>query len=103
MPSDPQVNMSGAVRDNKERSRFELVVDGITAFLNYRRKDGIVTFIHEEVPKSAEGHGIGSQLAKGALDLVRGNGEKLVAACPFIAAYIRKHPEYADLLAKPLK
>ncbi len=95
--------MANAVRDNKERNRFELEMDGITAFLNYRRADGIVTFVHEEVPKAFEGHGIGSQLAKGALDLVRGNGEKLIATCPFIADYIRKHPEYADLLAKPLK
>ena len=92
-----------AVRDNKERSRFELEMDGITAFLNYQRNGSVLTFTHEEVPKQAEGHGIGSVLAKGALDLLRANGEKLIARCPFIVAYIRKHPEYADLLAQPLK
>ncbi len=100
MPDNPSA--FGPVRDNKERHRYEIEVDGIMGFLNYRRADGIVTFIHEEVPKAFEGRGIGSALAKGALDLVRGNGEKLIAACPFIADYIRKHPKYADLLAKPL-
>lgn len=99
---DTEHLMPTAVRDNKTLHRFEIEADGITAFLKYRRADGIVTFIHEEVPKAAEGHGIGSALAKGALDLVRAAGEKLIAACPFIANYIRKHPEYRDLLAKPL-
>jgi predicted GNAT family acetyltransferase len=92
----------GPVRDNKALNRFELEMGGITAFLNYRRAGGIVTFIHEEVPKAFEGRGLGSALAKGALDLVRGDGEKIIAACPFIATYIRKHPEYRDLLTKPL-
>jgi uncharacterized protein len=96
-------NFVAAVRDNTTRNRFELEVDGVLAFLTYRRADGIVIFRHEEVPKAFEGRGIGSALAKGALDLVRAAGEKVVAACPFIADYIRKHPEYADLLAKPLR
>lgn len=103
MPSDPHENLSGAVRDNKELHRFELEADGIIAFIIYRRADGIVTFRHAEVPKAFEGHGIGPALAKGSLDLVRGAGEKAIAACSFIADYIRKHPEYADLLAKPLR
>lgn len=94
--------MANAVRDNKELHRFELEVGGITAFLNYRRATGILTFTHEEVPAAFSGHGIGSALAKGALDLVRQEGSTIIVACPFIAKYIREHPEYQDLLAKPL-
>jgi predicted GNAT family acetyltransferase len=93
--------MSG-VRDNTTRHRFELDVGGITAFIDYRRQGDIVTFVHTEVPDALSGKGVGSQLVRGALDLVRSRGEKLVAECPFTAAYIKKHPEYQDLLAEPL-
>jgi uncharacterized protein len=87
------------VRDNKDRHRFELAVDGHTAFSRYKLAPGIITFLHTEVPKELEGQGIGSRLAQGALALARANGLKVVAKCPFIAAYIRKHPEFQDLLA----
>ena len=95
--------MGSTVRDNKERHRFELDVGGITAFSEYAHKPGIVTFIHTEVPEALSGKGVGSQLARGALDLVRSRGEKVIAHCPFIAAFIKKHAEYQDLLAEPLQ
>jgi predicted GNAT family acetyltransferase len=88
------------VRDNEAKHRFELEVGGITAFSEYARKPGVVTFIHTEVPEALAGKGVGSKLARGALDLVRARGEKVVAKCPFIAAFLKKHPEYQDLLAK---
>jgi len=87
------------VRDNKDRHRFELAVDGHTAFSQYKLAPGTITFLHTEVPKELEGQGIGSRLAQGALELARANGLKVVAKCPFIAAYLRKHPEFHDLLA----
>jgi predicted GNAT family acetyltransferase len=86
------------VRDNEDQHRFELVVDGRTAFSQYRLASGTITFLHTEVPKELEGHGIGSKLAQGALEAVRAKGLKVVAKCPFIAAYIRKHAEFQDLL-----
>jgi hypothetical protein len=58
-----------------------------------------VTFIHTKVPDSLAGKGVGSALAKGALDQVRAKGEKVIARCPFIAGYIAKHAEYQDLIA----
>ncbi len=91
--------MSHSVRDNPARRRYELDVPGGQAFIDYRRDAGIVTMLHAEVPPELEGRGIGSALVKGALDLVRGQGERVVPACPFVAAYIRKHPAYQDLLA----
>ncbi len=87
------------VEDNAARSQFELIVDGHTALAAYRLKPGVITFTHTEVPAELGGRGIGSQLAKGALDQVRARGLKVVPLCPFIKAYIEKHQEYQDLLA----
>jgi len=87
-----------SVQDNEATHQFELIVDGHTALAAYRLKPGVITFTHTEVPKELGGRGIGSQLAKGALDLVRARGLKVVPLCPFIKAYIEKHPEYQDLL-----
>ena len=90
--------LSCVVKDNPQQHRFVLEVDGQLAFSAYQRGPGVITFTHTEVPEVFRGKGVGSELAKGALDLVRQGGENVVARCPFIAAYIRKHPEYQDLL-----
>lgn len=92
--------MTSNVRDNTALHRFEIEVDGVVAFSVYRRTPGVITFIHTEVPDALAGKGVGSKLAKGALELVRARGEKVIAECPFIAAYIQKHPEVQDLLIK---
>lgn len=89
------------VRDNATSSRFELVVDGITAFSEYSRRDGVTVFIHTEVPDALSGKGVGSKLARGALDMVRARGDRVIARCPFISAFINKHKEYQDLLVEP--
>jgi predicted GNAT family acetyltransferase len=91
--------MNYVIRDNSSHHRYEIDVDGIVAFSAYRRADGIVTFTHTVVPDALEGRGIGSALAHGALEAVRTQGDKVIAECPFIAAYIAKHPEFHGLLA----
>jgi hypothetical protein len=91
--------MSNEVRYNHALGRYELDVDGHVAVAYAKRADGVVTFTHTEVPKALEGRGIGSRLAKGALALVRAEGHKVIAQCPFIAGYLKKHPEFADLVA----
>jgi predicted GNAT family acetyltransferase len=58
----------------------------------------VFVFTHTQIDDAYEGHGIGSTLARGALDDVRRRGGSVVAQCPFIASYIDRHPEYADLL-----
>ena len=92
--------MSKEVRDNTERHRFELDLDldGHVAFSNYRRADAVLTILHTEVPKALEGRGVGSRLVRGMLAIARAQGLKVVPRCDFVAAYIDKHPEYADLL-----
>jgi uncharacterized protein len=93
--------MAEAVRDNRARQRYELDVEGGVAFIDYHRDGGVVTMLHAEVPPAARGRGIGSRLARGALDLVGKEGEKVRPRCPFVVDYIHKHPEVQDLLATP--
>ena len=87
------------VVDNQARHRFELEAEGETAFAAYTRADGVITFTHTVVPPALEGRGIGSRLVRGALDLVRQQGLKVVPLCPFVKAYIERHEELQDLLA----
>jgi uncharacterized protein len=90
--------MSNAVRDNGERHRFELDVDGHVAFSEYSRAGDVLTVLHTEVPKALNGRGIGSALVRGLLDIARARRLKVVARCPFVKAYLDKHPDdYADL------
>ena len=86
------------VRDNTERHRFELDAEGRVAFSNYRRAGTTLTVMHTEVPKELNGKGIGSALARGLLDIARAQGLSVIPLCPFLAKYIARHPEYADLL-----
>jgi uncharacterized protein len=85
--------------DNTARHRYELDVDGATAFVNYRRSPGVISLLHAEVPPALEGRGIGSAMARLVLEAVRANGEKVIPACSFIADFIGKHPEFQDLVA----
>lgn len=86
------------VVDNRTRHRFELEVDGAIAFAAYEREDGIITFTHTVVPPELQGRGLGSALVEAALAMVRAEGLKVVPDCPFVRAYIEKHPEEQDLL-----
>jgi uncharacterized protein len=87
-----------AVRDNKAKSRFELDVEGGLAFANYNVTPEAVIITHTETPRALRGRGIASELVKGVLELIRADGQKVVAGCGFVVDYLRKHPEYADLV-----
>jgi predicted GNAT family acetyltransferase len=93
------VVMSAAVRDNPALSRFELDANGATAVSYYTLAGGVMTFTHTEVPLQARGGGIASRLIAGALEAARARGLKIVVRCPFVGAYLAKHPEFNDLLA----
>ena len=86
-----------AVRDNPALSRFELDVEGAVAFANYRRAPGTVIITHTETPPRLRGRGIASELVAGALELIRSDGDKVIAGCGFVVDYLRRHPEFADL------
>lgn len=87
------------VRDNVDRSRFELIEDRHLAFAEYALDGDVITFTHTVVPPSMRGGGVGSRLVSGALAQVRARGLRVVAQCSFVAAYIARHPEWQDLLA----
>jgi predicted GNAT family acetyltransferase len=89
--------LSSQVRDNKSQHRFELDVEGTIAFANYRLTPDTVIITHTETPRALRGRGIASELVKGALELIRADGLKVVAGCGFVVDYLQKHPEYADL------
>jgi uncharacterized protein len=80
--------MAAAVRDNPDRSRFELEADGVTAFMNYRLTGHVISLDHTETPAAARRRGLASQLVKGALDDVRSRGLKILPRCPFVRAYV---------------
>ena len=89
---------TGSVRDNKAQNRFELDVEGAVAFANYRLAPGAVIITHTETPRGLRGRGIASELVEGALRMIRADGLKVIAGCEFVVDYLRKHPEFADLV-----
>ena len=92
--------MTLAVVDNPQRSRYELRDDGhLVGFTQYHDRDGVLVFPHTVVTVPKRGAGYGSALVRGALDDVRAQGRTIVAECPFVAEFVRDHPDYADLLA----
>ena len=91
--------MDPVVTDNPSRHRFELRMgDTVAGFAAYRLEPGRVVFTHTEIDPAFEGQGLGGKLAAAALDAVRARGLAIVPQCPFIAAYVRRHPEYQDLV-----
>ena len=80
------------VVDNQARKRFELTIDGHTAYLAYERTRDTLTLAHTEVPEELRGRRIGDTLVKAALEAGRAARLGIVADCPFVRAYLRKHP-----------
>lgn len=88
-----------AIADNPAAHRFELRTGGnVAAYAEYNLLKDAVMFTHTEVLPEYEGKGLGSKLAVFALDDVRKRGVHVVPMCQFIAGYIRRHPEYLDLV-----
>jgi hypothetical protein len=91
--------MDVTVRDNADERRFELMLDGEMAGLAaYRVRDGVTVITHSEIDRAHRGQGLGNDMARQTLDILRAQGARIVPACPFFAAYIAEHPEYADLV-----
>jgi uncharacterized protein len=87
------------VRQNAARHAYEFGTEGGEALAFYRLNDGVMTFTHTEVPAALRGRGIGSAMMRAVLTDVRAQGLKVIAACPFVADYMARHKEFADLLA----
>ncbi len=88
-----------AVIDNPERRRFELEEQGLIAFADYRLEGDELVIPHVEAPPALRGTGAAGRLMTGVLDLARSRGLKVVPLCPYADAFIRRHPQYQDLVA----
>jgi predicted GNAT family acetyltransferase len=87
------------VTDNPGAHRFEITVDGkVAGFAAYQRDGSTVSFTHTEIEPAFEGKGLGSALARGALDATRAEGRSVLPFCPFIRGYLARHADYADLV-----
>jgi predicted GNAT family acetyltransferase len=86
------------ISNNTERQQFQVEVDGELASLEYRLSDGKIVLMHTEVPEKIGGHGIGSALAAYAFNYARTNHLPVKVYCPFVQAYLKRHPEFMDLV-----
>ena len=87
------------VADNPAETRYEARLgDRVVGVAEYELDDDRLVFVHTEVDRTVEGKGIGSALARGALDDARSRDLAVTVECPFITSWIRRHREYADLL-----
>jgi predicted GNAT family acetyltransferase len=90
--------MNVKITNNTLKQRFETEVGSKTAFLNYRLEKNRITYTHTEVPASLEGRGIGTALAKAALEYASAQGLRVVPQCPFVAAFVKAHSHYQSLV-----
>jgi uncharacterized protein len=90
---------SVTVVENPAASRYEISVDGVLAGIStYRDRGDARVVVHTEVAPELEGHGLAGELARFVLEDIRNRGLRLVPRCPYIAQYVKNHPEYADLV-----
>jgi len=92
---------ANAVTDNKAERRFELPLgEGQTAFVQYEAAgEGALALMHTEVPEGYEGRGVGAKLIEGAFQILQAGNLKIIPTCSFVAAYLRRHPQYQSLVA----
>lgn len=90
--------MDLAVINNEDANRFEMMVDGCLALIEYKVEGKIMTLIHTNVPKKLEGRGLGSKIANFALEYAKNNGLKVIPQCPFVRSYIERHNEHQELV-----
>jgi len=88
------------VVDEPARQRYEARLgDDVVGFVEYRSVRGRRILFHTEVDPSMEGRGVGGRLVAGVLDSIRAEGRRITVKCPFVAAFLERHPEYRDVLA----
>lgn len=88
------------ITDDTTRSEYVAALDGAEAgVIVYKRGDGAIDLQHTIVRPEAEGHGVGSTLIRFALDAARESGERVIPSCPFVQAFLGKHPEYSDVVS----
>ena len=99
MMGDMATSTEPTVTDNPDEHRVEIRVgDELAGFVVYRRRPGLIAYIHTEIDSRYEGHGLGSTLIRAALDQARAEQLAVLPFCPFVEAFVTRHPEYVDLV-----
>ena len=88
---------------NDENKRFELTVDGFTAFIDFKERNDVITLIHTESPDELAGRGVATALIEKTLTYLEENDIVLVPLCPLVAAYIKRHPEWLRIVREDYK
>lgn len=83
---------------NDTTHRFELTVDGVIAFIDFKQKDQLIKLIHTEVPETLGGRGVAAALVEKTLMYLESNDYTLYPYCPYVFAYIKKHPEWKRIV-----
>lgn len=94
----PQANDDQSVRNNPERGRFELDVEGHVCLAEYELQPGTIVFTHTEVPPEVGGRGLGAKLVKAGLEYARSEQLQVIPQCTFVARFMQRHPETHDLV-----
>ena len=94
-----------SVRDNPQELRYELLNDSgvMIGEIRYAIEPGAVALVHTEVDPKFQGHGLAGELVQGAINDLREHGLKMIPVCPYVRAWLRRHPDQADLVVDPLK
>jgi predicted GNAT family acetyltransferase len=87
--------------NNEKQQQFQAPVDGETAYMEYRLKDDMIVLMHTDVPERLSGKGIATSLAAFAFHYAKEKGLRVKVYCPFVQTYLKRHPEYGDILVRP--
>jgi len=91
--------MNATVQDNPDQHRFELLIGAeVAGFAAYRVRDGVTVITHSEIHPRFRGKGLGADLARQTLDLLKAHRARVITVCPFFAKYVAEHHEYDDIL-----
>ena len=96
----PPASPAPSVSHRPERGCFEAIVDGLSSRLDYRLDGDVMRIHHTEVPARLEGRGIAAALVQAAVDHARAHGLRIQPLCGYVGAWLRRHPEHADLVAR---
>ena len=91
--------MSLQVQNDEKERKFYAVVDGREAVISYVKSGDAYNLLHTFVPEELRGHGVAEQLVQTTLDQVKAQGAKFIPTCPFVQAFLKRHPEYREGVA----
>jgi predicted GNAT family acetyltransferase len=88
--------MSLEIHNDEKARKFYAVIDGQEAVIEYAKMDGTYNLAHTYVPEELRGQGIAEQLVQGTLEQIRREGAEFLPSCPYIQAFLKRHPEYQE-------